>query len=276
MGFELIFYNGKFLRGKKYIDFIKERGFNFGESVYEVIKFCGGVLICFDDHMERMEKGLKELTIQNPLKREEWKKICLKVAKKFKNKECSIYIQITGGSAEREHFVKEKPKPNYVIFAQRIPKVPEKFKIILYPEIRWKRTDIKTTNLLPNVIAKYHAKKKGFDEALFFEEDGSIKEGSSTNIFYLENSVFFTPHLNGILPGVTRKRFIEFLRNKGFKVIEGRVYIWDLFRADGVFLTSTTTELKPVSVINGIEIKIFKKYKILEKEFIDYLLKISN
>ncbi|MEO0254713.1 MAG: aminotransferase class IV [candidate division WOR-3 bacterium] len=276
MGSELIFYNGKFVKSKNYYNLLKDRGFNFGESVYEVIKYSKGVLICFDDHMERMEKGLNEIMIKNPLNRDEWKKICLKVAKKFKSDECSIYIQVTGGSTEREHFVKAKPEPNYLIFAQKIPEIPEKFKIIFYPEIRWKRADIKTINLLPNVMAKFQAKKRGYDEALFFEEDGSIKEGSSTNIFYFKNQVFFTPQLNGILPGVTRKRFIEFLKNKGFKVIENRVYLWDLFDADGVFLTGTTTELKPVEVINGVEIKVFKDYKNLEREFIDFLLKISS
>ncbi len=276
MGFGLIFYNGKFVRGKNYYNLLKDRGFNFGESVYEVIKYSKGVLICFDDHMERMEKGLKELMIKNPLKREEWKKVCMDIAKKFKSDECSIYIQITGGSAEREHFVKEKPEPNYLIFAQKLPEIPEKFKIMLYPEIRWKRADIKTTNLLPNVMAKFYAKKMGYDEVLFFEKDGSVREGSSTNIFYFKNPVFFTPHLNGILPGVTRKKFIEFLKDKGFKVIENRVYLWDLFDSDGVFLTGTTTELKPVEVINGVEIKVFKDYKNLEREFIDFLLKISS
>ncbi|MEN3043706.1 MAG: aminotransferase class IV [Candidatus Hydrothermales bacterium] len=273
---KLIFYNGRFVKSKVYYNLLKDRGFNFGESVYEVIRFCDRILICFDDHIDRLEKGLSELRIENPLKKDEWKKICLNVANQYGKRECIVYIQVTGGSVEREHFVKERPKPNYVVFCQDIPHIPEYFNIILFPEIRWKWAHLKTTNLLPNVMVKYFAKQKGFDEALFFDEDGSVKEGSSTNIFYIKDKVFFTPSLNGILPGVTRKRFIEFLKNKGYLVFENKVMIWDLFEADGVFLTGTSTELKPVKSINKISIKVFPYYKELEKEFVDYLLKISR
>ncbi|MEN3045474.1 MAG: aminotransferase class IV, partial [Candidatus Hydrothermales bacterium] len=266
MGDKLIYYNGKFVKSKIYYNLLKDRGFNFGESVYEVIRFCDGIFICFDDHIDRLEKGLSELKIENPLKRDKWKEICLRLANQYGKRECIVYIQVTGGSAEREHFVKEKPKPNYFIFCQDIPYVPEQFNLILFPEIRWKWAHLKTTNLLANVIVKNLAKEKGFDEALFFDKDGAVKEGSSTNIFYVKDRVFFTPSLNGILPGVTRKRFIEFLKTKGYRVVESKVMIWDLFEADGVFLTGTSTELKPVKSINKINIKIFPTHKELEKE----------
>ena len=272
----IIFYNGEFVKDKIYYGLLKDRGFNFGDSIYEVIKYHKGILICFDDHMERMERGLKEIGIKNPLKRVEWKRICSEVAEKAGNDELSIYIQVTRGTAEREHFVYEKLTPNYLVFAQKIQEKPEKFKVVLYPEIRWKRVDIKTTNLLPNVLVKFYAKKKGYDEAIFFEKNGIIKEGTSTNVFYEKDGIFFTPGLNGILPGVTRKRLIEFLQKKGIRIIERKVFIQDLFDADGVYLTGTTTELKPVYSINGVEIKINKNYKVIEKEFLDYLLKISE
>lgn len=272
----IIFYNGEFVKGEIYYGLLKDRGFNFGDSIYEVIKYHKGILICFDDHMERMERGLKEIGIKNPLKRVEWKRICFEVAEKAGNDELSIYIQVTRGTAEREHFVDEKLTPNYLVFAQKIQEKPEKFKVVLYPEIRWKRVDIKTTNLLPNVLVKFYAKKKGYDEAIFFEKNGIIKEGTSTNVFYEKDGIFFTPGLNGILPGVTRKRLIEFLQKKGIRIIERKVFIQDLFDADGVYLTGTTTELKPVYSINGVEIKINKNYKVIEKEFLDYLLKISE
>ncbi len=273
---KIIFYNGRFIKNKTFYQFLKDRGFNFGESVYEVIKYQNGILICFDDHIERMERGLREIGMKNPLRRNEWKKICLEVAKKTGNDELSIYIQVTGGATEREHFVERRPEPNYFVFAQKICKRPDKLKIILHPEIRWKRVDIKTTNLLPNVLAKFYAKKKNYDEAIFFEKEGAVKEGTSTNVFYEKDGIFFTPELNGILPGVTRKRLIEFLRNRGIRVIETKIFVWDLFNADSVYLTGTTTEFKPVCSINGVKIKINKNYKTVEKEFLNYLLKISK
>jgi len=276
MDSEIIFYNGEFVKDKIYYQFLKDRGLNFSESVYEVIRYKEGVLICFDDHMERMEKGLREIGIKNPLKRKDWENICFEIARKKGGDELSIYIQVTGGTAEREHFIKDRRKPNYFVFAQKIPYIPHKFKVVLYPEIRWKKNNIKTTNLLPNVLAKFYAKKKNYDEAIFFEKDGAIKEGTTSNIFYEKDGIFFTPLSKGILLGVTRKRFIEFLQRKGKSVIERRVFIWDLFDADGVYLTGTTTELKPVCSINKIEIKLNKNYKIIEKEFVDYLLKISK
>jgi D-alanine transaminase len=272
---ERIFFNGEFREDDIVRKIIRDRALLFGDSVYEVIKFEKGKLILFEDHMERMEEGLKFLKIKNPLDRKEWKRVCMELVYRFGKDRCKVYIQITRGSRKRVHEYDFRHTPNYFAFVQELDKEEGPFDVIVYPEIRWKKVNIKTTNLLANVMAKTMAKEKGCNEAIFCDINGYVYEGATTNLFIVKDEIFLTPPLKNVLPGVTRKRLIEFLGKKEFKVVEKNIFLWDLFNSDGVFLTGTSFEIGYVRRINNIKIPFYKNFEKLRDKFRKYVFKIS-
>ena len=203
---------------------VEDRGFNFSDGVYEVIKFKSKILISYDKHISRLKKSLKELRITSPFTNIISLKIIIENLIKINNLEHGfIYLQITRGTAKRNHLFPEQSKPNIVIFS-----LPEKdlinlkkgVKIGLIEDKRWLRCDIKSISLLPNVLDKQSGFEQGFFE-VWQVRNNLITEGTTSNAFIVKNERIFThPKNNFILGGVTRDCVVKIAKENKIDIQE--------------------------------------------------------
>lgn len=272
---DLAYINGKInLLERAYKIHVEDRGYQYADAVYEAMRYEDGRIIRLYDHLERLKKNLEILEIPFELDFEKIKKILLNIAKKTKYERVLLYLQISRGVAKREHTFPEKICPQIVITAREFFPVPDEIrnsgiKCITHFDERWKNVHIKTTNLLPNAIARERAKRKGKRDAILFKEDLEIKEASSANIFIVKDGVIYTPPLNGILEGITRKEVIEAINDLGIRFYERKIYFQDIFLSDEVFISGTSIDILSVVEIDDFKIGNGKPgkfyFKIYEK-----------
>ncbi|MFW6229714.1 MAG: D-amino-acid transaminase [Halanaerobium sp.] len=254
---EKIYLNGKIINRENASIDIEDRGYQFADGVYEVVAFYQGEPFTLKEHMERLVFSASEIDIEIPPA-----DILIKEAKDylaetdFADKNAKLYIQVSRGAAPRSHAYPDEMEPIIIMKAGPLNPNPEKYfeegvKIITLPDERWSRCYIKSIALLPNILAKKKAKKSGAYEAVM-TRDGFITEGSSSNIFIVEDDTIITPPAtNYILNGITRQTVINKLAPKlGFKVNEESIPYYTLLNSNQVFLTGTTTEIMPVVQIN--------------------------
>tara|TARA_B100000949_G_C14210287_1_gene419957 strand:- start:233 stop:1090 length:858 start_codon:yes stop_codon:yes gene_type:complete len=241
-----------------------DRGFLFGDAVYEVIPVYKKKLFLIDEHLSRLVRSLEETKIPKPQKWDQLKEIFTELIylNQFSNQ--SIYLQISRGvEIKRSHIPSKKLEPTLFITSSSLPPNPYRknkdrrgIKASLLEDKRWKRCDIKSVNLLPNVLALNKAHSSGFEDVIFYEGD-EVTEGASSNIFLLfGKEVISPPQSNKILSGITRNYIISLLERLGLNFTEKIVKIDDLFEADEVWLTSSTREVQPVSEIDGKELTL--------------------
>lgn len=255
---DIAYVNGKWSLLKEAQISILDRGLLFGDSVYEVLRASGFNIIGLEEHLERLHRSLQEIFIKG-IKTEEIKSLLYEALERAGYSESFLYLQITRGiAAYRSHLWDPYLKPSILlIVTEHQPHPPEFYergvKIITVPETRWQRRDIKSTNLLPNVLAKHQADKKGAYEALFVEPDGRINEGASTNIFLLQQGTLLTPPVDHcLLPGVTRQILIKkILPSMKIPVEERDCLLEDLYTAAEAFLAGTTTEIVGIVEVDG-------------------------
>ncbi len=241
-----------------------DRGFLFGDAVYEVIPVYKKKLFLIDEHLSRLVRSLEETRIPKPQKWDQLKEIFTELIylNQFSNQ--SIYLQISRGvEIKRSHIPSKKLEPTLFITSSSLPPNPYRknkdrrgIKASLLEDKRWKRCDIKSVNLLPNVLALNKAHSSGFEDVIFYEGD-EVTEGASSNIFLLfGKEVISPPQSNKILSGITRNYIISLLEKLGLNFTEKIVKIDDLFEADEVWLTSSIREVQPVSEIDGKELTL--------------------
>ncbi|MCS5543181.1 MAG: aminotransferase class IV [SAR86 cluster bacterium] len=241
-----------------------DRGFLFGDAVYEVIPVYKKKLFLIDEHLSRLVRSLEETKIPKPQKWDQLKEIFTELIylNQFSNQ--SIYLQISRGvEIKRSHIPSKKLEPTLFITSSSLPPNPYRknkdrrgIKASLLEDKRWKRCDIKSVNLLPNVLALNKAHSSGFEDVIFYEGD-EVTEGASSNIFLLfGKEVISPPQSNKILSGITRNYIISLLERLGLNFTEKIVKKDDLFEADEVWLTSSTREVQPVSEIDGKELTL--------------------
>ena len=241
-----------------------DRGFLFGDGVYEVIPIYERKAFLLEEHIARLGRSLVLTGIKRPKK---WNKIPeiidnLVERNLFDNQ--SVYLQITRGEdSVRNHIPDPKVEPTLFITSSELKVNPYR----LNPEIkgldvkiledpRWDRCDIKAVTLLSNVIAMREANIEGKDGVIFCNK-GKITEGASSNVFAVfDNLVVTSPESNQILSGITRKHVLSLLSTKGIKVLEKDLNLVDLYKAEEVWMTSSTQEIQPVRKIDEIVIKI--------------------
>ena len=252
--------NGKFFSKKEARISVFDRGFLFSDSVYEVSAVIGGSLVDWQEHFARLIRSLDHLNIVNNFQEEDFYQIQKKLIKENELEEGLCYIQVTRGIAERDfNFAKNSLLPTVVIFTQEKlilsnPASKVGIKIITVPDDRWRRRDIKTTQLLAQSLAKTHAVKKGLDDSLLVQDD-YINEGSSSNAFIIKDEHIITPRLsNDILGGITRSSVIKFCKINNIEIKEQKININDLMDAQEVFLTSATGFVLPVIEIDGKQV----------------------
>ena len=249
--------NGEFVLKKEASISVFDRGFLFSDSVYEVTAVIDGKLVDWQEHFARLMRSLDHLDIVNNFNQEDFYKIQKKLINQNELKEGLCYIQITRGFGERDfNFENKLFLPTVVIFTQEKsilnnPATKAGIKIITVPDDRWKRRDIKTTQLLAQSIAKSSAVQKGLDDSLLVQ-DGFINEGSSSNAFIIKDDHIYTPSLsNFILGGITRSTVIEFCKTKNIQIKEQKIHVDEVIDAQEVFLTSATGFVIPVIEIDG-------------------------
>ena len=251
------YVNGRYYPHKDVNIHVEDRGYQFADGVYEVILVNNRLLVDEIPHLDRLERSLEALEIAWPMKRSALKMVIEEVIDRNKFRDGIVYIQITRGVARRDHGFPKISKPTLVITAKPL-KIPVKAteskgaKVITLPDIRWKRCDIKSVSLLPNVLGKQAARTAGAQEAWQHDEDGFITEGTSTNAWILNhNDTLITRYLDeAILSGVTRLTIINLAESEGIKVVEQPFSIDDVKNCKEAFFTSSTSFLTPVTQID--------------------------
>ena len=253
---KIAYINSKYIKFNEAKIHIEDRGLQFADSIYEVIAIYKKNLVDFDFHIKRLKYSLKELLINYKVNNNKLKKIFNKIIYLNKINSGIIYLQITRGIQTREHVYNNKLKPNIIIYARHKKfNLPNKkfkgVKAVTYEDLRWKRRDIKTVNLLPNIIAANFAAKNNAYEAILIQNN-KITEGTSSNIWIVKNKKIFThPNNTDILKGITRKMLQILIKQTKLKLVEKSFTKKQLFNADEVFLTSSGSFVTPITKIDS-------------------------
>lgn len=253
-----VYMNGEYLPKRDATVSPDDRGFLLADGVYEVTPAYGGEFFGLEGHLDRLERGLGELRIGldvEPLAgvhRRLLEENGLTGAATAK-----VYLQVTRGAARRQHaFPDAAPEPTVYAFATGwdAPSAGEwegGYSAVTVPDRRWSRVDIKSIALLPNVLAQQAARDAGADESIFVHQGVAI-EGAHANLWaVLDGQVVTHPATNRILPGITRATVLELARDRDYSVRERPIQVEELPDADEIFLTGTTTEVRPITELDG-------------------------
>lgn len=257
---ETLYLNGRFMPLSEGRISVEDRGFELGDGVYEVIKILNGELVWLDDHLERLDRSLRAISLSQAISEHDLRQVLPELARRSGLHQGMVYLQVTRGWAPRNFVFPDAPHPTVLAYTRSFP-APETGAVLagisLHPveDTRWARCDIKSTNLLAAVLAKEEAKKAGADEALFIAPDGAVREGGSSNVFAVLKGVIRThPADNRILAGITRKHVLEIAARLGYKAEEKAFTLAELETSDNsveVFTASTLYDVLPVTRIGG-------------------------
>ena len=253
---DILYFNGRFTTTAERVLGVEDRGFQFGDGVYEVFKFMRRKPAFLSDHYRRMERCLRDLEIASPWTEAEFTGVVRELLERTAFDDGIVYMQVTRGEAPRAHFWPEGIAPTVVAYSRafKFPDAQKKehgIRIITTADRRWHFCNIKSVNLLANAIGKKQAQRAGAEEVLFMD-DGFVREGASSNFFAVKNGGIVTHPLDDrILPGVVRDRVISLALGAKIRVDERPLREAELFDLDEAFITSTTQGVMPVSEIDG-------------------------
>jgi D-alanine transaminase len=254
----LVYLNGQFIDSSRAMVSVEDRGFLFADGLYEVIRIYGGRLFLADPHFQRLHRGLAAIRM-DPGAAEGLQQIAEQLIAEngLQDTDGIVYIQITRGAAPRKHaFPDAGTPPTVYVTTKAFPRpANENFAngvaTISLPDTRWGRCDIKSVGLLPNVLANQRAKEAGAFEAIFVR-DGVLIEGSHSNLMgFTHNELVTYPECNYILGGITRRFVLDLARELGVAVREGPIFADRLNEIDELFLSGTTTEVMPITRLDG-------------------------
>ena len=252
-----VYLNGRLVPRAEACVPVMDRGFLFGDSVYEVIPVYGGHLFRLEHHLGRLDNSLDAIRMANPLSHAAWRAALAELVGQRPGADQSIYLQVTRGAApKRDHAIPEGVTPN--VFAMTTPFAPidpsvaaDGIAAITLDDLRWQRCDIKATTLLANVLARQIAKERGALEAILIR-DGLALEGAASNLFVFAAGRLVTPPKSPLLlPGITRDLVIELAQANHVPLSEADVPLAALATADEIWLTSSTREVMPVTRLDG-------------------------
>lgn len=257
MGYSL--WNDKIVKDEEIVIDKEDRGYQFGDGVYEVIKVYNGEMFTAKEHIDRFYKSAEKIRITVPYTKDKLHMLLHQLVEENELNTGNLYFQITRGTASRNHHfpgdtvlpvltgnVKESPRP--------LENKEKGVKATFVEDIRWLRCDIKSLNLLGAVLAKQEAHEKGCYEAILHRGD-IITEGSSTNVFGIKNDILYTHPINNlILDGITRRVVLTCAKEVNLPVKESAFTKSEILQMDEVFVSSTTSEITPVTEIDGTKI----------------------
>lgn len=244
------YVNGKFVDLDELVIPIDERGHQFGDGVYEVIRVYNGKPFMIDEHLERLMNSCKAIKLPITETINDFKRLILEAVEKSHLLECNVYLQITRGIATRLHLFPNVPV-SITMTVRPVKPISKEIRekgetAIFHEDERWANCYIKSLNLLPNILAKQTAYEAGCFEAIL-EKDGYVTEGTSSNVFIVkDNKIYTTPLTKQILPGITRIAVKNVSKILGIEFIEKHFTRDELLNADELFITSTTSEVLPI------------------------------
>jgi D-alanine transaminase len=253
---DIAFINGRFLPWREATVSIDDRGFQFGDAVYEVIRTYRGVPFKLGPHLDRLERSANELFLPQPYTRAKWTQWIQHGLSLAGYQNAKIYIQVTRGVAPREHSFPSESRPTVVMTIREFHPLALETRhngvtACTKEDLRWGRCDIKSVNLLANVLAREEARKAGVFETILVR-DGLVMEGALSNVMTVQRGMVITaPEGPRILSGVTRTVVLELAKEEGLAIEERFIPIDALYAADEVFLTGTTLEVLGVVQIDG-------------------------
>lgn len=254
---DIVFLNGEYMPRSEARISPDDRGFLFGDGLYEVTPAYNGRFLALDRHLARLQRGGRTLRIELPRGLEALHGKLLERNDLTDEAMSIVYLQVTRGTAPRTHAFPDPPVAPTVYawakaFARPDPREWEEgYGAVTVPDQRWSRADLKTVQLLPLAVAQQAAREAGEADALLVR-DGLALEGAHNNVFFVFDEVLVThPTSNQILPGVTRALVLEEARSHGIPVDERPVSLAELAHASEVFFTGTTTEVRPTVRIDG-------------------------
>ncbi len=244
----IVYLNGQYLPIEKAKISVLDRGFTFGDGVYEVIPVYHGNIFRLKKHIERLNNSLDEVYIERPYDLAQWQEILCELIHQNPAEDHALYIQVTRGVSERDHAIEMATKPTVFAMSRPLLKKDRSAGIsaIVEEDIRWKYCHIKAITLLPSVILRHKARQAGATEALLVK-DGYLTEGAASNVFIVKDGVVKTPPTNGsLLPGITRDLLVELLMEANIPCEEVAITEKELRQADEIWITSSTWEIVPV------------------------------
>jgi D-alanine transaminase len=251
----IAYVNGRYLPQQAAAVHVEDRGYQFSDGVYEVCEVRGGHIIDERRHSERLKRSLDELRIDMPMSQAAFAIVLRECLRRNRVRDGILYLQITRGVARRDHgFPPPGTRPSIVVtahgidFAANERTAAEGVGVVIVPDNRWQRVDIKSISLLPNVLAKQAARERGAKEAWFVDRDGHVTEGSSSNAWIVTKGgkVVTRPADYGILRGITRTVLIDVIRAHGLTFEERPFTVEEAYGAREAFLTSASQIVMPV------------------------------
>ena len=279
----LVYLNGEFIPPDQAKVSVFDRGFIFGDGVYEVIPVFGGRMFRLPHHLARLEASLTAIQLRNPHTARQWNDIFTRLSANNGTVDQSVYLQITRGVAARDHAFPPNISPTVFAYASPLNYPPAEqlakgVAAITTADIRWQRCDIKSIALLANALLRQQAIEQGAVEAILVR-DGLMTEGAASNIFIVSGDRVITPPKGPyILPGITRDLVVEIAHSHDIDCVEQPVPIESLRSANEVWMTSSTKEILPITRIDSrpvgdgkqgpMHVRVFALYQQYKQAFI--------
>lgn len=257
------YVNGSYIYEWDAVVHIEDRGHQFGDGVYEGITIINGRLLDFEPHMARLDRSLSELRIKKPFSTQIFRMAARELIRRNRIHDGFLYLQVTRGVSSRDHpFPPEDVLPSTMMTVKRLnfdaiqKRQKDGIKVITTPDQRWSRVDVKSINLLGNVLAKQEAREKGAFEAWMVDKEGMVTEGTSTNAWIItKDGKLITRHLSqAILPGITRKAMMKVASDEGLIVEERAFTVAEAKSAEEAFITSSTCFVSPIIQIDDTKL----------------------
>jgi len=248
-----VYLNGKIIKAELAKISVFDRGFLFGDSIYELMLQINGNFFFGMQHLDRLNSCLRKINIDFQVETlpaiiDNLVDVC-----NLKGKDCLLYIQITRGVAPRKHAFPTQIEPTIIMYVMPfvLPEINKRsISVITAKDFRWHRCDIKMTSLLANVMANDMAIKDGHYETVFYR-DGQVTEASHSNIFFVKDDIVFThPANQNILNGITRELVIQLCKDHNLKIYEEAVLLKNIYKMDEAFLTGTSTQIASIKQID--------------------------
>ena len=247
-----LYLNGEYMPLEQGRVSVEDRGFQFADGVYEVIRAYGGKPFRLKEHLRRLERSLEGIRIPLPEPLPKIEEVIGRVSSGIPD--AQIYLQITRGAAPRAHAFPKGIRPTFVAYAREFRRNPpeQTFTLKTVLDDRWGRCNLKVVGLLANILGRQKAVEAGCDEGLFVREDGTVTEGTSSNAFFVSKGTLLThPANNRILSGITRDVVMEVARALRVPLEERPLPLTEAQGADEVFMSGTGAEITPVVAIDG-------------------------
>ncbi|HDZ16143.1 hypothetical protein LCGC14_0602510 [marine sediment metagenome] len=252
----VVYLNGEFLPADEAKISVFDRGFLFGDGVYEVIPVYDRQSFRLASHLSRLQNSLDGIRMQNPFSEEEWTALIEQIIAKNEMNDQAVYLQVTRGVAPRDHLFPENVPPTVFMMSNPLKPVAVDFKeqgisAITVEDIRWQYCDIKAISLLPNTMMRQQAHEQGAQEAIMLR-DGLMTEGSASNSYAIFDNVIYTAIKDKrVLPGITREVVFDLAVQAGIAIKEQELALERLYQADEIWISSSTRELLPVTRLDG-------------------------